>query len=165
MSVLRLNPLLPKVALARSRARIWAPAKHFSTCPGPAKCPKCRQSGFPQAANKAAKWSVLGGKVLFLAPHKPFFGWCFGTVLAVVSGNLQAFSCYGLVTNWQFFACGAPFVGRSPRTPPTDVCYPIGGAREKAAKNGWILPGQGTQLEISRPRNILPAKTADPPNF
>ena len=77
------------------------------------------------------------------------------SLLALVSGNLQTFYCYGLVTNWQFFACGARFVGRSPRTPPTDVCYPIGGAREKAAKNGWILPGQGTQPEISRLRNIL----------
>ena len=58
-----------------------------------------------------------------------------GLLLALVSGNLQTFSCYGLVTNWQFFACGAPFVGRSPRTPPTDALSYRGG-REKAAKNG-----------------------------
>ena len=111
---------------------------------------------------KAAQWSVLGGKVLFLAPHKPFFGWCFGTVLAVVSGNLQAFSCYGLVTNWQFFACGAPFVGRSPRTPLADVLF-CRGAREKTApKVARVPPSQKCSRHA---RNILPTEKLDPHRF
>ena len=49
---------------------------------GPGKAPKVPAKQFPPGGQKSGKAAVLGGKALFLAPHRPFFGWCFGAEIA-----------------------------------------------------------------------------------